>query len=111
MTSLPASFLLSLALTLAVELPLAFAFGMRRRELLIALLVNCMTNPAAMLLALLLRTGTPLPRWAIELPIEAAVVVIEWLVYRRGTAQKYPLLTSLCLNAVSYGLGLVIGWL
>ena len=41
---------ISLALTLAVEVPVAFCWGLRRRDLLLCVLVNLLTNPAVVLL-------------------------------------------------------------
>ena len=93
------SFAVSLGLTLLLEFPVTWCFGLRsRRMLTVFLLVNLLTNPAAVLLHLF---GIP------QLPIELAVVVTEWFVYRQFRVKK-PLALSVCANAWSWGLGLVI---
>lgn len=107
MSALVQTFLLSLGLTLLIELPLAFACGFRGQELLVALLVNVITNPLAVLLYVGVRALTPLSKMAVQLPIECIVIVSEWLVYRIGTERKHPFSVSLICNAASYALGLL----
>lgn len=92
-------FCISLALTLLFELPVVWCFGLRTgRQLLLAVLVNILTNPAAVLLHL----------WGIpQLPIELAVVALEAFVYRRFGIRR-PLPLSLTANTISWTLGLLI---
>ncbi len=99
---------ISLFLTLLVELPLSLLLGFQRRELWIVLLVNLATNPIVVLLAYGIQTQLGWNRWIVQLPIEAAVVLIEGWVYRRGTDRIHPYVASLVLNGASYGLGLVL---
>ena len=97
-------FLFCLALTLAVELPLALLWGVRGQDLLLCALANLLTNPAVVLLNLLF----PVP-WLLIL-LECAAVGIEGLTYRLCARHiRAPLLFSLCANGCSFGLGLVIG--
>ena len=107
MSALIQALLLSLALTLLIELPLALLWGFRGRELAVVLLVNVVTNPPAVLLYACLQAYTPLPKAVIQLPIETAVVVSEWLVYRAGTDRRRPFWAALTLNAASYAAGLL----
>lgn len=99
------TFLISLALTLAIELPIAYLWGLRGRAMAAAALTNVLTNP----LAVALHTLVGIP----QLPIEAAVVAVEALIYRSfsrtpGWHLPKPAMLSLVSNAVSWGFGLLI---
>lgn len=91
-------FAVSLALTLLIELPLAYAWGLRRRELVTVLAANVMTNPLAVALHL---TGLP------QLPIELGVVLAEGFAYSLHF-EKRPWRLSLVSNGLSWGLGLIL---
>ncbi len=97
-------FVISLALTLALELPMAYAWGLRGRALAMAALTNLMTNPLAVALHL---AGVP------QIPIEVGVVLTEAAVYRTfsrtpGWRVPKPVLLAAVSNALSWGLGLII---
>ncbi|MBM6977804.1 hypothetical protein [Intestinimonas butyriciproducens] len=97
-------FVLCLALTLAVELPVALLWGVRGRDLLLCALANVLTNPPVVLLHLIF----PDPR--LLLLLECAAVGSEGLVYLLCARDlRAPFLFSLCANGCSFGLGLVIG--
>lgn len=91
-------FALSLGLTLMIEVPIAWAWGLRGRELLTVLIANVMTNPLAVALHL---SGIP------QLPIELGVVLAEGFAYSRHF-EKRPWLLALVSNAISWGLGLML---
>lgn len=91
-------FALSLGLTLMIEVPIAWAWGLRGRELLTVLIANVMTNPLAVALHL---SGIP------QLPIELGVVLAEGFAYSRHF-EKRPWLLALVSNAISWGLGLIL---
>ena len=90
-------FALSLGLTLAIELPIAYLWGIRGRELVAVLAANLMTNPLAVALHL---AGIP------QLPIEIGVVIAEGFAYS-GRFEKHPWYLALVSNALSWGLGLL----
>lgn len=95
-------FLLPLALTLAFEGVLAVVWRLRRWDLLLFVLVNVLTNPAAVLLHALF------PGRAVTAALELGVVAVEGLCYDRlGYAIRRPWLFSLSANAFSFCLGLV----
>lgn len=97
-------FLFCLALTLAIELPLALLWGLRGQDLILCALANLLTNPAVVLLNLIF----PVP-WFLLL-LECAAVGIEGLVYLLCARHiRTPFLFSLWANVCSFGLGLVIG--
>ena len=91
-------FALSLGLTLLIELPLAYAWGLRRRELVTVLAANLMTNPLAVALHL---TGIP------QIPIELGVVLAEGFAYSLHF-DKRPWILALVSNALSWGIGLIL---
>ena len=97
-------FAVSLALTLIIEFLVFLCFGQRsRRCLKLLLLVNLLTNPAAVLLHWL---GIP------QMPIEISVVLAEWQIYRQFSEDfSHPFALSLTANGVSWGLGLLIQFL
>lgn len=97
-------FLFCLALTLAIELPLALLWGLRGQDLILCALANLLTNPTVVLLNLIF----PVP-WFLLL-LECAAVGIEGLVYLTSARHvRAPFLFSLWANVCSFGLGLVIG--
>ena len=97
------SFAISLTLTLLLEGTLALLWGFRRRDLLLFILANVLTNPPALLLHLLFRG------WAVVAAVELTAIMIEGLLFARlGERIKRPWLFSLSANAFSFSLGLVI---
>ncbi len=98
----------SLAVTLTIELCVACLCRLRGRELLLVVLVNCLTNPLVVLLCWLVRAGTALPRFAAELPLEVLVVLAEGALYRQKSTMRHPWRFSLTANAVSYLSGVLL---
>ena len=91
-------FALSLGLTLLLELPVAYLWGLRRRQLLTVFAANLMTNPLAVALHL---WGLP------QLPIEIGVVLAEGFAYSKHF-EKRPWLLAIISNALSWGFGLLV---
>ena len=91
-------FAMSLGLTLLLELPVAWAWGLRRRELAAVFTANVMTNPLAVALHLM---GLP------QFPIEIGVVLAEGFAYSLHFDRR-PWLLSLVSNAGSWGIGLLL---
>ena len=99
----------SLGLTLLFEVPFALLWGLRKGDLTLCVLVNVLTNPVVVLCTLLWRTFVPCPDWPAVAVLELAAVVTEGLLYRDiGEHIRKPLLLSVCANALSYSLGLLI---
>ena len=99
----------SLGLTLAFELPFAALWGLKKRDLTLCALVNLLTNPLVVICTLLWRHYVPLPEWLPVALLETAAVVTEGLIYRDlGEDIQKPFRFSLCANALSYSLGLLI---
>ena len=96
---------ISLGLTLLIELPIGFAMGMRgKKHILLMILINVLTNPAAVLLCWL---GVP------QIPVEIGVFLVEagvyyWFSRDENWNIKHPVLLALVANLVSWGSGILI---
>lgn len=100
--------LVSLALTLALEGLFALIWGVRgRRDWLLLLLVNVVTNPIVVGLYQLGLNG-----WPAVAALELGAVLAEGLVYRRwGRTFRPALLFSLCANCFSFFSGLLLNFI
>jgi len=102
---------ISLALTLFLELFYAFILRIRGKKLIPVLLVNLLTNPPVVLLAL-----TVVDNIFGRIIMELAVIAIEgYIYYSFEKVKEYaidrPFLKSIMLNAFSYGMGGVISFI
>lgn len=100
---------ISLGLTLLLELTVCYFWGMRTGSLiLLVILVNILTNPAAVLLNWL---GVS------QIPIEVAVFAVEAWIYHHFSRDEswhipHPMVLSAVANGISWGCGIIIGgWL
>ena len=108
-SALIASLLVSLGLTLVLELLFALVVGRRGKDLALVCLVNVVTNPAVVLLYYLAAALTPLPRALVKTVLELAAVLIEALYYKRyGAGFRRPVIFSLGANAFSFGIGVLL---
>ncbi len=94
--------LLSLLITLIIEIPIAY---LNKISVKYALMVNVVTNPMAVIIYY----------WSIYLQfnstvtiilIEILVVLAEWLLYKN--LHKKPFLLSVIINAISFGIGFLL---
>ncbi len=102
---------LSLWVTLLLETAAALALGIRqRRDLLLVLLVNVLTNPVVVLTLNLFLLAGQTPPWYLVAILETAAVTIEALLYRSRLEYRriHPFLLSLILNSISYIGGLLL---
>ena len=99
------SLAVSLALTLILEGLLALLWGVKdRRDWLLLLLVNVVTNPIVVSLHHLLGGGI-----ALTAALELSAVMAEWLAYRKwGRDTRPAFLFSLCANGFSYFSGVLL---
>lgn len=91
----------SLGLTVAIEGAVAMAWGLRGRALAVCVLVNTMTNPAAVLL------HARFPAWPVTALLEAAATAAEGFVYARFGVRR-PWALALTANGVSFAAGLLL---
>ena len=114
----------NLVLAVVIELSLAYALGVRGKRIFgVMLNVNCITNPIIVTLAFLMiqALGNGFLTRLLELPLEAIVVFVEGTVFarmlrsteaddsgKREVLPMNPFGLSLILNAVSYGVGVLL---
>jgi hypothetical protein len=102
----------ALVLTMAVEVIIAWFWGIRGKAGLAAiLLINLITNPALNFLILLNSyLGVVKSTLIFILCLEVLVVFIEWklLAYALRLNNKKSLALSICMNTASYLAGLLI---
>lgn len=104
-----AYFLVPLALTAALEAIVGLCFGLSKKEQLMLLLINCVTNLSLNLLlyiyGLLFSCGASIATYALEV----AVVLTEWRLMKAfSPGRKNVLLFSFVANACSFGFGLLL---
>lgn len=99
---------ISLALTLLLESIFGLIWGVKgKRDWLLLLLVNVVTNPIVVTLHYCVSSF-----WAVTVALEVFAVAAEWLAYRRWGKSTHPaFLFSLCANCFSYFSGLLINLL
>ncbi len=105
------SLALSLSLTLVIELGAAFLLGVRaKKDFLLLVLVNVMTNPPLVLLLDLWYLSRGMPPWYLIGALEATVTAAEWLLIRRRLVYRRiaPLLLAILLNTISFLGGLLL---
>ncbi|NCB94410.1 MAG: hypothetical protein EOM40_17905 [Clostridia bacterium] len=105
----------SLAVTLIIEIIAAYLMGVRKRKgIVVVILVNILTNPAAVLLAWL--GSQHIQKYGdtfVQIPIELVVIFIEAAVYRsyakaEEVMAKHPIFLSVTANLCSWGTGVLI---
>lgn len=98
---------ISLLLTLVLELPIILLFKARKKDLLLFLLVNILTNPAVVLLSML--TGD---NRIIQLLLEIVVIYVEgWYYKKYAENMRHCFGCSFCANGFSYGMGVLLNFL
>lgn len=104
---------ISLLLTLLIEGLVAFLWGIRgKKGLLLVMLVNIVTNPAAVLTYWLYRVYCADTSIVVQIGIEIVVVMVEALIYRSFAKEesfriKRPIALGIVANALSWGVGVL----
>lgn len=97
------SLIISLSLTLVLELLFAWFWGVRKKGLVLVILMNILTNPAVVTLHFI---ALSLLGWRGFLPVlilELAAFVTEGFCCRDVISR--PWLFAFCINLFSYGMG------
>ncbi len=90
--------------TLVLELPFVVFFRARKKDLLLFVLVNILTNPAVVLLSYL--TGY---NFGIQILLETVAVFVEGWYYKKYAGYiRRAMCCSLCANGFSYLAGILI---
>ena len=101
----------ALGLTLVLEGLLILLITRKRTMFLLSLTGNFITNPLLNFCVLLVRFSViPLPLVPSVIVLEVLAVLVETLVYRRGSGEKwrYCLELSLFANVLSFGIGQIL---
>jgi len=103
----------SLALTLALEAGFFLLAGMRdKKDMLLLVLVNIVTNPVVVLLYWLASVYTDWNLVFVIIPLEIFAILIEGYCYNKyGRGFKRPYVFSVCANMFSYWTGVLIQFL
>ena len=107
------SLIVSLVLTLLIELGVLGLLGVRtKHDLLVALCANVLTNPIVVLVANLLFEFYPSRAWLGIALLEVGAVLTEGFIYRRHLIFKKinPWTLSLLANVISFETGIVISF-
>ncbi len=109
-TDIITTLLISLALTIAIELTFCTICGVRGvHDIMLVVLVNFLTNPPVVLTHNLIRLNTNFSPVALVLILETMVIIIEGFSYKYCSKKiKRPFVLSFTANFVSYFLGLLI---
>ena len=108
--TLLAALVISLILTVALETGFFLIVGKRdKKDLLLLLLANTLTNPVVVLSYWLTVLYTQWNIYIILIPLELFAVLAEgWLYKKYGRGFKRPFLFSIAANMVSFWLGVLI---
>ncbi len=100
---------LCLGLTLIFELGFALAWGIEKKDLLLLILVNVLTNP----LVVMWHDCHIEDRYYLStlLPEICAVAAEAVLLKIFGKHIRYPVLLAVCMNVFSYSLGVLVSYL
>lgn len=108
--NLSRSLVLSLFLTELIELLFTYLIGIRnKKDYLLIVLINVVTNPCVVLTAYLLHHYTTILTPFYILPLELMVILIEGLYLRTYSESiDHPFRFACALNVCSYVTGLLI---
>ncbi|MCL1873619.1 MAG: hypothetical protein FWF85_05835 [Clostridiales bacterium] len=100
----------SLIMTLLLEIGFFLLIGKRqKKDLLLLVLVNILTNPPVVLLYWLAVLYTDLNASLIKIPLELFAIFTEGYLYNKyGQNFKRPYLFSAAANLFSYGIGALL---
>lgn len=105
---------ISLSLTLLIEGVVALLWGIRgKKNLLVILLVNVLTNPLAVLVYWLYQVYAGAHSLPVQVIIELAVVIVEAYIYRSFARDDRfqiprPIGLAIVANVLSWGIGRIL---
>ena len=104
------SLIISLLLTIALETGFFLLTGKRdKKDFLLAVLVNILTNPVVVLSYYILVTYTSYNIHVIIIPLELFAIITEGYYYKKyGRTFRRPYLFSAAANMFSYWIGVII---
>ena len=107
---LPAALVFSLTLTAALETGFFLLTGKRnKKDLLLVILVNVLTNPAVVLVYWLALLYTDMNHVLLKAALELFAVLTEGYYFNKyGRGFKRPYLFCVAANAFSFGIGVLL---
>ena len=114
LTSLFASFIIALGLTILIEWGLSWFFVRHKNDRRIVILTQCVTNPLLNLLILLNNYFDVLDAAILLAILETLIVISEAIIYKKTFHKKAklePFWLSLVLNTTSFTVGETVGLL
>lgn len=106
------SLIISLSLTLIIELTISLILGIRKKDdIIIVICANTLTNPIVVFIAnCLTLLNNAWVYYIVVLIMEVIVVFVEGFVFKKALSykDKSPLLISFANNATSFLLGILI---
>lgn len=104
------SLALSLGLTILLEFLFAFLWRIDKRYFRLVAAVNILTNPIVVGCHIITRLYFPYALTYVTVVLEVLAIVAEGIIYKWRSDMKFPMLFSLCANAFSYSVGVVLGY-
>ena len=107
------SLVISLFLTLIIEITICIILGIRKKEdIKVVICANICTNPIVVYIAncIIILNGFNIMYWTIVAILEISAVIVEAIIYKKCLKfNKYnPFIISLICNIISFGIGLLI---
>lgn len=103
---MPEKLIISLLLTLMLEILFALLWGLRKRNLLLVVFINLLTNPAVVLWNYLsCHMGYVI---CVIIPELTAIVVETVILLYFSKGVKKPLLLGIFINVFSYNAGIIL---
>lgn len=109
------SLIVSLFLTLVIELTVSIIIGIREKyDIKVVICANVCTNPVVVYIANLIILLNNIKLYILAVAIlEISAVIVEFLIFKKYLKfnKISPFLISLLNNVISFGLGLVISYI
>ncbi len=109
------SLIVSLALTLIIELTVSIIIGIRKKEdILVVICANICTNPVVVFISnCILLLNNMLIYFIAVIVLELIAWIVEFIIFKKCLRfnKISPLLISILNNSISFGLGLVINYI
>lgn len=106
------SLIISLCLTIIIELTISFIIGIRNKEdIKVIVWTNILTNPVVVYLANCLKLlNNNLIYNSLVIIMEIIVVIVEFIIYKKYLVfkDKTPMFISSINNIISFSLGIII---
>lgn len=109
------SLIISLLLTLIIEITLSYLIGIRSKEdIKVVICANVCTNPVVVYIAncIILLNNVKLYILTVTI-LEISAVIVEFIIYKKNLKfnKIQPFAISILNNVISFGLGIIISYI